>query len=176
GLSVSRRINPQVSQAEGLRPYARSRGISARLVYADDRRRGCASFGLAPVIAGISHLVRLGHAGFVFAREGVFAVVGTRPLPLTATTAVASARLLERPTGRAGGSGRAAALPNLGRTYVRLGQSAATRPNGVGTVTARDLESLQDKMAPFPQEEAEAGVAAALAKPLSTIYVTFGPA
>jgi len=33
------------------------------------------------VIAGIAHLVRLARAGFVFAREGVFALIDTRPLP-----------------------------------------------------------------------------------------------
>jgi ubiquinone biosynthesis protein len=128
------------------------------------------------VIAGISHLVRLGHAGFVFAREGVFALVDTRPLALPAKTAIAIARLFERPDTRSGGSRLAAALTKLGPTYVKLGQFLATRPDVVGTVIARDLESLQDKMAPFPQEEAEAAVAAALDKPLSTIYVTFCPA
>jgi len=128
------------------------------------------------VIAGISHLVRLGHAGFVFAREGVFALVDTRPLALPAKTAIAIARLFERPDTRSGGSRLAAALTKLGPTYVKLGQFLATRPDVVGTVIARDLESLQDKMAPFPQEEAEAAVAAALDKPLSTIYATFCPA
>jgi ubiquinone biosynthesis protein len=128
------------------------------------------------VIAGISHLVRLGHAGFVFAREGVFALVDTRPLALPAKTAIAIARLFERPDTRSGGSRLAAALTKLGPTYVKLGQFLATRPDVVGTVIARDLESLQDKMAPFPQEEAEAAVAAALDKPLSRIYVTFCPA
>ena len=128
------------------------------------------------MIAGTSHLVRLGHAGFVFAREGVFALVDTRPLALPAKTAIAIARLFERPDTRSGGSRLAAALTKLGPTYVKLGQFLATRPDVVGTVIARDLESLQDKMAPFPQEEAEAAVAAALDKPLSTIYVTFCPA
>ena len=46
----------------------------------------------------------------------------------------------------------------------------------VGPAIARDLESLQDKMAPFPQAEAEAAVAAALGKPLREIYASFGPA
>ena len=128
------------------------------------------------MIAGTSHLVRLGHAGFVFAREGVFALVDTRPLALPAKTAIAIARLFERPDTRSGGSRLAAALTKLGPTYVKLGQFLATRPDVVGTVIARDLESLQDKMAPFPQEEAEAAVAAALDKPLSTIYATFCPA
>ena len=73
-------------------------------------------------------------------------------------------------------SGRlAAALTRLGPTYVKLGQFLATRPDVVGVALARDLESLQDKMAPFPQAEAEAVVAAALGKPLSEILRVVRP-
>jgi ubiquinone biosynthesis protein len=128
------------------------------------------------VIAGISHLTRLARAGFVFAREGVFALVDTRPLPLPAKTAVALARLIERPSAKSGESRLAAALTRLGPTYVKLGQFMATRPDVVGKQIARDLESLQDKMAPFPQAEAEATVAAALGKPVTDVYASFGPA
>ena len=46
----------------------------------------------------------------------------------------------------------------------------------VGKAIARDLESLQDKMPPFPQSEAEAAVAAAFGKPLTQVYASFGPA
>jgi ubiquinone biosynthesis protein len=46
------------------------------------------------VISGLPHLMRLTRAGIVFAREGVFALVDTRPLPLPAKTAVALARLI----------------------------------------------------------------------------------
>ena len=118
------------------------------------------------MIAAASHLLRLSRAGFVFAREGVFALVDTRPLPLPARAAIAVARLLERPSTKSGESRLAAALSKLGPTYVKLGQFLATRPDVVGTTIARDLESLQDKMAPFPQGEAEAAVVAALGKPL----------
>ncbi|HEY6022786.1 MAG TPA: 2-polyprenylphenol 6-hydroxylase [Pseudolabrys sp.] len=127
------------------------------------------------MIAAISHLLRLSRAGFVFAREGVFALVDTRPLPLPAKTAIAVARLLERPSAKSGESRLAAALSKLGPTYVKLGQFLATRPDVVGTAIAQDLESLQDKMAPFPQSEAESAVAAAFDKPLSAIYSSFGP-
>jgi len=131
------------------------------------------------VISGFSHLFRLGHAGFVFAREGVFALIDTRPLPLPARTAIALARLVERPTAKDGtkdGPGRlAAALTKLGPTYVKLGQFMATRPDVVGATIAHDLESLQDKMAPFPQAQAEAAVAAAFGKPLQDVYASFGP-
>jgi ubiquinone biosynthesis protein len=128
------------------------------------------------VISAFSHLLRLARAGFVFAREGVFALVDTRPLPLPAKTAIALARLIERPSAKTGENRLAAALTRLGPTYVKLGQFLATRPDVVGTAIARDLESLQDKMPPFPQSEAEAAVAAAFDKPLSALYAKFGPA
>ena len=128
------------------------------------------------MISALSHLTRLARAGFVFAREGVFALVDTRPLPLPAKTAIALARLIERPTAKDGSSRLAAALTKLGPTYVKLGQFLATRPDVVGKAIARDLESLQDKMAPFPQSEAEAVVAAAFGKPVADVYASFGPA
>ena len=128
------------------------------------------------MITAVSHLFRLSRAGFVFAREGVFALVDTRPLPFPAKTAVAFARLFERPSTKTGESRLAAALSKLGPTYVKLGQFLATRPDVVGTAIASNLESLQDKMAPFPQSEAEAAVAAAFDKPLSAVYASFGPA
>ena len=128
------------------------------------------------MISALSHLTRLARAGFVFAREGVFALVDTRPLPLPTKTAIALARLIERPTAKDGSSRLAAALTKLGPTYVKLGQFLATRPDVVGRAIARDLESLQDKMAPFPQSEAEAVVAAAFGKPVADVYASFGPA
>jgi ubiquinone biosynthesis protein len=128
------------------------------------------------VIAATAHLLRLARAGFVFAREGVFALVDTRHLPLPAKIAIALARLIERPTAKDGSSRLASALTRLGPTYVKLGQFLATRPDVVGTAIARDLESLQDKMAPFPQNEAEAAIVAAFGKPLNQVYASFGPA
>jgi ubiquinone biosynthesis protein len=128
------------------------------------------------VIAAISHSLRLARAGFVFAREGVLALVDTRPLPLPARTAIACARLFERPGAKSGESRLSAALTRLGPTYVKLGQFLATRPDVVGATIARDLESLQDKMAPFPQSEAEAAIATAFDKPLSAVYRSLGPA
>jgi ubiquinone biosynthesis protein len=128
------------------------------------------------VISALGHLVRLGRAGFVFAREGVLGLVDPAPLPAGARLALRLARLIERPTGEGAAVRLSAALTRLGPTYVKLGQFLATRPDVVGAVLARDLESLQDRMAPFPQSEAEATVAAALGAPLKDIFVSFGPA
>jgi ubiquinone biosynthesis protein len=126
------------------------------------------------VIGGLSHLTRLARAGFVFAREGVFALVDTRPLPLPAKTAIAIARIIERRSVKEGSGRLATALTRLGPTYVKLGQFLATRPDVVGKDIARDLESLQDRMPPFPQEQAEAAIAAAFERPVSEIYASFG--
>jgi ubiquinone biosynthesis protein len=128
------------------------------------------------VIGGLTHLLRLSRAGFVFAREGVLSLVDTRPLPLPAKTAVALGRLIERRGARSSETRLAAALTRLGPSYVKLGQFLATRQDVVGNDIARDLESLQDKMAPFPQDAAEAVVSAAFGKPLSQLYASFGPA
>jgi ubiquinone biosynthesis protein len=127
------------------------------------------------VIAALAHLVRLGHAGFVFAREGVFGLVDPAPLPLPARVGLRAARLIERRDGGDGAHRLSAALTALGPSYVKLGQFLATRPDVVGPVLARDLESLQDRMAPFRQAEAEATVAAALDRRLSDVFVSFGP-
>src|SRR5262249_32574357 len=67
----------------------------------------------------------------------------------------------------------AAALTRLGPTYVKLGQFLATRPDVVGPALARDLETLQDRMAPFPQGEAEQTIAKAFDKPIADLFASF---
>lgn len=127
------------------------------------------------MISAFAHLARLSRAGVVFAREGVLALPDPAPLPVPAQFGLRLARLIERPTSISAEHRLATALTKLGPTYVKLGQFMATRPDVVGVALARDLESLQDKMAPFPQAEAEALVEAALGKPLKQAYATFGP-
>jgi ubiquinone biosynthesis protein len=127
------------------------------------------------VIFVVSHLLRLSRAGFVFAREGVLGLVDPKPLPLPARAGLRVLRLLERPTSAASATRLSSALTRLGPTYVKLGQFLATRPDVVGVAFARDLESLQDKMAPFPQAEAEATVAQAFGKPLDKLFAHFSP-
>jgi ubiquinone biosynthesis protein len=128
------------------------------------------------VLTPIAHLARLARAGFVFAREGVFAMVDPAMLPVPARAALRLARLIERPGAGAGASRISHALTRLGPTYVKLGQFLATRPDVVGVAIARDLESLQDRMPPFPQAQAEAIVEQAFALPLKEMFTNFGPA
>ncbi len=127
------------------------------------------------MIAAFTHLARLTRAGFVFAREGVLGLIDAKSLPMPARVALRLARLIEKPSTGAARARLATALTTLGPTYVKLGQFLATRPDVVGVALARDLETLQDRMAPFPQAEAEQAVAAALDKPLASVFTSFGP-
>jgi ubiquinone biosynthesis protein len=128
------------------------------------------------VISGLFYSIRLAQAGFVLARHGVFALVDPQPLPPLARLGLRLARLLERPASASNPHRLSTALTALGPNYVKLGQFLATRPDVVGPALARDLESLQDKMPPFAQAEAERIVETALGKPLNTVFVGFGPA
>jgi ubiquinone biosynthesis protein len=127
------------------------------------------------VISALIHLTRLTRAGFVFARAGVFSIVDTSAFPPLAQFAIRMGRLIEAPKSDQSIGRISAALRHLGPSYVKLGQSLATRPDVVGITMARDLESLQDRVPPFPQAEAEAMIVAAFDRPVNQTYVSFGP-
>ncbi|TAK46683.1 MAG: 2-polyprenylphenol 6-hydroxylase [Xanthobacteraceae bacterium] len=128
------------------------------------------------MISAIFHLARLARAGFVFAREGVFGVIDPEPLPPAARLGLRMARLIERRAEPAAVNRLSAALSRLGPSYIKLGQFLATRPDVVGDALARDLESLQDRLPPFAQADAEAMVAALTGKPVAEAFVSFSPA
>ena len=127
------------------------------------------------MISAPAYLLRLGRAGFVFAREGVFGVIDPALIPPAARPLMRVVRLIERPSSDAAGTRLSVALTRLGPSYVKLGQFLATRPDVVGVALARDLEHLQDQMPPFPQQEAEAVIAASFGRPVSASFASFGP-
>jgi len=100
---------------------------------------------------GVTATLRLIRAGFVLAREGAFSIVDPAALPPAMKTGVRLGRLFERASVRRTGPAERfrAALDRLGPTYVKLGQTLATRPDIVGPEIAANLSLLQDKMAPF---------------------------
>ncbi|QAU43961.1 2-polyprenylphenol 6-hydroxylase [Bradyrhizobium guangzhouense] len=126
------------------------------------------------MISAITHITRLIRAAFVFAREGVFGAVDPSLVPPPGQLALKLARLVER-RGVKQGPRLSRALTRMGPAYLKLGQFLATRPDVVGFNMARDLESLQDRLPPFSQAEAEAAIATSLERPLKDIFVTFGP-
>jgi ubiquinone biosynthesis protein len=126
------------------------------------------------VISALTHSARLARAAFVFAREGVFGVVDPSLVPPPGQLGLKLARLIERP-GAKSGPRLSRALTRLGPAYLKLGQFLATRPDVVGVAMARDLESLQDRLPPFSQEEAEAVIALSLERPVGLAFARFGP-
>ncbi|MFT3988683.1 2-polyprenylphenol 6-hydroxylase [Aestuariivirga sp.] len=67
------------------------------------------------------------------------------------------------------------ALSSLGPSYIKLGQFLATRPDVVGPKRAFELKALQDRLPPFPQDEARAIVSANLGGPVEQFFSEFGP-
>ena len=126
------------------------------------------------MISALTHSARLARAAFVFAREGVFGVVDPSLVPPPGQLAMRLARLIERP-GAKSGPRLSRALTRLGPAYLKLGQFLATRPDVVGVAMARDLESLQDRLPPFSQQEAEAVIALSLERPVAQAFAHLGP-
>ncbi len=46
-------------------------------------------------------------------------------------------------------------LESMGTTFIKLGQFLATRPDIIGESLSRELENLQDRLPPFPQDQAK---------------------
>ncbi len=127
------------------------------------------------MFATLGHLGRLARAGYVLAHEGVFSGVDPRLVPLGARLPLALARLVARRDVGRGGLGRlAVAVQRLGPSYVKLGQFLATRPDVVGAAAVRALETLQDRVPPFPRAVAVDLVEEGLGRPLGEVFVAFG--
>ncbi|HWV80670.1 MAG TPA: 2-polyprenylphenol 6-hydroxylase [Hyphomicrobiaceae bacterium] len=128
----------------------------------------------------ILNLLRLSRAGLVLAQHGVRFVPKGVPVPWPLRLARAATwpvRVLAWPFRRDESMETrvSAALTRLGPSYVKLGQFLATRADVIGPDLARDLSSLQDRMAPFSQAEARAAIEAALGGRVEDHFAEFGP-
>ena len=65
------------------------------------------------------------------------------------------------------------ALTALGPAYIKFGQVLSTRPDVVGDKLAVQLRVLQDKLPPFPIEQAKAEVEKELGFPVDAIFSEF---
>lgn len=126
------------------------------------------------MIGGFYYFLQLARTGFALAREGALSLVDPSPLPPTARMLLRIGRIVERRQAhRDGATGLAAAMARLGPTYVKFGQFLATRPDIVGIAAARNLESLQDSMQPFPRAEAVRIVEENLGRPIGELFISF---
>jgi len=76
--------------------------------------------------------------------------------------------------GRPAGERLALAFEQMGPSAIKLGQFLATRPDLTGAEIARGLETLQDRLPPFPDATAKKIVENSLGRPLETLFGEFG--
>ena len=67
------------------------------------------------------------------------------------------------------------ALEELGPVFIKLGQALSTRPDVLPPDLALELAKLQDRVPPFPSEQAIAQIEEALGKPIGDIFLEFDP-
>ena len=123
--------------------------------------------------ANIGHVARLIRAGYVLAREGVFSGVDPRTVPVEARLPLAFAKLIARANVPGGVARLPAAVTRLGPSYIKLGQFLTTRPDIVGAAAVKELESLRDRVPPFPQAIAVATIEAAFDRPIAAVFSSF---
>jgi ubiquinone biosynthesis protein len=133
--------------------------------------------------SALANLFRLARAGVVLSEHGARFLPPEMPVPLALRLARAATwplRLLRWPF-RAGrqpsqkGAPIAAALTELGPSYIKLGQFLATRRDLIDAKLAADLSTLQDRLPPFSMAEARRTIAEALGGRAEDHFEELGP-
>lgn len=125
----------------------------------------------------LTALVRLARAGFVMAREGVFAGVEIELTPPPAHLPLRLAAMMARKTNSSSRADRLSnALARLGPSYIKLGQFLATRPDLVGMAVARDLETLQDRLPSMAMDKAKRRIEDDLGASCTELFESLEPA
>ena len=119
------------------------------------------------------HLARLIRIGLTLARHDALfpldPIAGAAPfLRIT--------RLFRRrdaSAGRRPGERLAAALTELGPSFIKLGQILSTRADLLGDEITEDLAQLQDRLPPFPAAQARALIEQEFERPLGALFTAF---
>jgi ubiquinone biosynthesis protein len=121
----------------------------------------------------LRNLARLLRIGLTLARHDAL-------FPLEGISGTVSllwvARLLRRRGAAAAarpGERLAAALSQMGPSFIKLGQILATRADLLGDQITLDLARLQDRLPPFPGAAARALIEAEFAAPLGSLFAEF---
>src|SRR5438105_4295970 len=133
-------------------------------------KRTAAVFGL---FRSGRHLARLVRIGLTLARHDALfpldPIAGAAPfLRIT--------RLFRRrdaAAGRRPGERLAAALTELGPSFIKLGQILSTRADLLGDEITEDLAQLQDRLPPFPAAQARALIEQEFERPLGALFTAF---
>ena len=109
-----------------------------------------------------------------FARHDLlFLLDGFRPVVAIAWFVRLFSRRNKDIIGKRPGQRLAMALSALGPTFVKLGQTLSIRSDLLGEDICKDLSDLQDKLAPFPGEEARRLIEEELGRPISEVFSSF---
>ena len=84
-------------------------------------------------------------------------------------------RRTDRGRGRPG-ERLAAALTELGPSFIKLGQLLSTRADLLGDEITEDLAQLQDRLPPFPGARARALIEAEFERPIASLFAAFDDA
>ncbi|MCK5276068.1 MAG: 2-polyprenylphenol 6-hydroxylase [Alphaproteobacteria bacterium] len=94
--------------------------------------------------------------------------LGVAPAVMTLARLISRRHAPGRP-----GERLAAACEALGPTFIKLGQALSVRSDLVGEEVASDLSSLQDKLPPFPSDQAKAIIEAVLGRTIEELFDRF---
>ncbi|MCK5446025.1 MAG: 2-polyprenylphenol 6-hydroxylase, partial [Rhodospirillaceae bacterium] len=119
----------------------------------------------------LRHIARLFAIARTLARHDalfILQTLGIHPFVVTLAGLLGRRRTKGRP-----GQRLAAALQEMGPSFIKLGQMLATRPDLLGEEMSADLSHLQDRLPPFPADEARAAIEKELGKPVSELFESF---
>ncbi|GBD42632.1 putative protein kinase UbiB [bacterium HR40] len=123
------------------------------------------------MLRALRHGSRLARAARILARHN--ALFPLQVLPQTQPLLRFLDRFQDKTAPGRPGERLAAALQELGPSFIKFGQSLSTRADLLGEAVARDLSLLQDRLPPFPAHEARATVEAELEAPIGDLFARF---
>jgi len=123
------------------------------------------------MLRALRHSLRLVRAARILARHN--ALFPLDLLPQTRPLLRLVDRFQDRSAPGRPGERLAAALQELGPSFIKLGQSLSTRADLLGESVARDLSLLQDRLPPFPAEQARRTIEAELEAPIPELFREF---
>ncbi len=129
------------------------------------------------MLDGARHLRRIVGVFRTLARNDAIFPLEMAGAPRAALRLAALALLVRRgreARKRRPGENLAAALTELGPAFVKIGQALSVRPDLVGDDIADDLRGLQDRLPPFPTEEARAAIEEEFGRPVEELFAVFG--
>ena len=123
------------------------------------------------MIQSLRNFFRLLQVATAFVRHDAMFIFELVP-KLKPFTAIVQ-RFVWRPSTARPGQRLAAALTELGPSFIKLGQTMATRADLIGADVAADLATLQDRLPPFDGKIARRIIEADLGAPISQLFAEF---